>query len=545
MFRSSEKTEGTESRRATQISGTTESGFVLTTARPVRYLSCMPSPKEKPLQVLIAASEGVPFSKTGGLADVIGALPEALAAEGLRVAVVLPRYRATKLENAKTLIPSLTVPLGSGLHFPSILEATTKSPVRWLFVDYPISFDRDSLYVNPQGSDWPDNPERFALFSPFLLEIAKTIFPPDILHCHDWQAGLAPVLLKTAYAFDPSLKGVPAVFTIHNLGYQGIFPPDSLYRIGLGPELFSMDRLEFYGQVNFLKGALIYSDFITTVSRKYSQEIQTAEFGFGLEGILQERTKRVRGILNGVDYAEWDPAVDRFIAAPYSASDLEGKKKCKKDLLEQFGLPAGDLNSPLIGIVSRFARQKGADLIAEVADRLLAENLRLVALGTGEPEYEELFRDLSQRYKNKVAVRIAYNNALAHKIEAGSDMFLMPSRYEPCGLNQIYSLRYGTVPVVRATGGLDDTIEDYNPANGKGTGFKFDDYSGPELLKTIQRALAAFSDPAQWKRVMQSGMKQDFSWGSSAREYVKLYNELAGRQPPARPKPAAKKNSIS
>ena len=202
------------------------------------------------------------------------------------------------------------------------------------------------------------------------------------------------------------------------------------------------------------------------------------------------------------------------------------------------------MNSPLIGIVSRFARQKGADLIAEVADRLLAENLRLVALGTGEPEYEELFRDLSQRYKNKVAVRIAYNNALAHKIEAGSDMFLMPSRYEPCGLNQIYSLRYGTVPVVRSTGGLDDTIEDYDPASGKGTGFKFSDYSGAELLKTVQRALAAFSDPAQWKRVMQSGMKQDFSWGSSAREYVKLYNELAGRQPPARPKRAAKKNSI-
>jgi starch synthase len=506
-------------------------------------------PKQSALRVLIAASEGVPFSKTGGLADVIGALPEALAAEGLEVAVVLPRYRSTKLENAKTLVPSLTVPLGGGLYFPGILEAATKSRVRWLFVDYPPYFERDSLYVGPQGSDWPDNPERFALFSRCVLEIAKNIFPPDVLHCHDWQAGLAPVLLKTAYAADPSLKGIPAVFTIHNLGYQGMFPPDALFRAGLGSELFTMEFLEFYGQVNFLKGAAIYSDSITTVSKKYAQEIQTSEYGFGLEGVLRERAGRVRGILNGVDYAEWDPAVDRFIAAHYSATNLDGKRKCKKDLLQQFGLPDGDLDSPLIGIVSRFTRQKGADLIAEVADRLMAENLRLIALGTGEPEYEELFRDLSKRYKGKVAVRIAYDNTLAHKIEAGSDMFLMPSRYEPCGLNQIYSLRYGTIPVVRATGGLDDTIEDYDPKSGKGTGFKFAEYSGPALLKTLQRALAAFADSAGWKRLMQAAMQKDFSWGASAREYVKLYGELAGRKPPDRPtdrpKQTAKKKSIA
>jgi starch synthase len=507
----------------------------------------MAPPKQKPLRVLIAASECVPFSKTGGLADVIGALPEALAVEGLSVAVVLPRYRSTKIEKPQTLISSLTIPLGGGLYFPGIIEETgRKSPVRWIFVDYPPYFERDSLYVGPQGTDWPDNPERFALFSRAALEVAKQIVRPDVLHCHDWQAGLAPVLLKTAYAADPALQKTPTAFTIHNLGYQGLFPPDALYRTGLTQELFTMEWLEFYGQVNFLKGALVYSDAITTVSKGYAREIQTPEYGFGLEGVLKERTARLRGILNGVDYAEWDPGVDRFIAAHYSAANLEGKTKCKKDLLQQFGLPSDDLDTPLIGIVSRFTRQKGADLLAEVADRLMSKDLRLVALGSGEPEYEELFRELSKRHKGKVAVRVAYDNALAHKIEAGADMFLMPSRYEPCGLNQIYSLRYGTVPVVRATGGLDDTIEQYDAASGQGTGFKFTEYSGAALLETVERAMGVFADRAQWKRLTQTGMKKDFSWGASAREYVKLYGELAGRPVPEKdaPKPAAKKKSI-
>ena len=482
----------------------------------------------------------MPFSKTGGLADVIGALPEALAAEGLSVAVVLPRYRATRLAELRKLVSRLAIPLGDGLHFPDILKETRRnSPVRWIFVDYPPYFERDSLYVGPLGSDWPDNPERFALFSRAVLETARQVFPTDVLHCHDWHTGLAPVLLKTAYAADPVLKKTPSVFTIHNLGYQGLFPRDAMFRAGLGQELFTMERLEFYGRVNFLKGGLIYSDAITTVSEGYAREIQTPEYGFGLERVLQERASRLRGILNGVDYAEWDPGVDRYIAARYSAANLEGKKQCKKDLLQQFGLPTKDLDVPLIGIVSRFTEQKGADLIQEVADRMMTENLRLVALGTGEPEYEELFRELSRRYQRKVAARIDYNNELAHKIEAGSDMFLMPSRYEPCGLNQIYSLRYGTVPVVRATGGLDDTIEDYDAVSGQGTGFKFVEYSGAALLETVQRALGLFEDREQWERLMQAGMKQDFSWGASAREYMKLYCELAGRQAPQDAKDSA------
>ncbi len=487
----------------------------------------------------MAASEGVPFSKTGGLADVIGALPAALGANGIEVAVVLPRYRGTKLEGPKSVAPSLTVPLGDGLHFPAILEAHGSGSIRWFFVDYPLFFDRDSLYVGPNGSDYPDNPDRFALFSRCVLEIAKSIFPPDLIHVHDWQAGLVPVLLKTAYANDSALQGIPTVFTVHNLGYQGLFGQDALFRAGLSPDLFRMDRLEFYGKVNFLKGALIYSDAITTVSKKYSQEIQTEEYGFGLDGVLRERSERVHGILNGVDYSQWDPAADPHIAAHYSGSNLEGKKACKKDLLSQFGLPDTDLESPLLGIVSRFTRQKGFELIAEIAERLVGEGVRLVALGNGEAVYEKLFRDLATRNKDKVGVRVAYDDALAHKIEAGSDMFLMPSRYEPCGLNQIYSLRYGAVPVVRATGGLDDTIEDYNPKTGGGTGFKFSGFTGSALQETVSRALKVFANRAEWKKLMLNGMGKDYSWNASAREYAALFEQLADGNRTAGSRPEA------
>ena len=486
----------------------------------------------KPLRVLMAASEGVPFSKTGGLADVIGALPPALANDGgVEVAVVLPRYRATKLEKEKELISSLTIPLGTRLHFARILEAPKKGKVRWLFVDYAPFFDRDSLYVTKDGKDQPDNPERFSLFSRAVVEIAKDIFRPDVIHCHDWQAGLAPVLLRTAYAQDTLLSEIPTVFTIHNLGYQGLFPSDALMRAGLGWELFTIDGLEFYGQVNFLKGALIYSTVVTTVSRKYALEVQTPEYGFGLDGVLRQRPGRVTGILNGVDYSEWDPSVDKLIAARYTPDKLEGKQACKLDLLRSFGLPETDAQLPIIGIVSRFTRQKGADLIADAADRMMKEKLRLIALGTGEPEYEQLFRQLASRFPGRVAVKIAYDNTLAHKIEAGADMFLMPSYYEPSGLNQMYSLRYGTVPIVRATGGLDDTIEEFNPATGEGTGFRFTSYSGTALLGAVSKALEVFADSAKWTRLMRNGMAKDFSWARSATEYRKLYESLAAKLP--------------
>jgi starch synthase len=288
----------------------------------------------------------------------------------------------------------------------------------------------------------------------------------------------------------------------------------------------AIDKMEFFGQVNFLKGALVYADFITTVSRKYSHEIQTAEFGFGLEGVLRDRASTVTGILNGVDYDEWRPQVDKFIVAKYSPEDLSGKAKSKQDLLAAFGVASPDLRLPVIGIVSRFAAQKGFDLIAQIMDRLAREEIIIVALGNGDKQYEEMFARMQKQFPQKIAVKIAYDNAVAHKIEAGSDMFLMPSRYEPCGLNQIYSLKYGTVPIVRATGGLDDTIDPWDTRTGKGTGFKFTDYSGEALLLTIKEALKAFRDQSSWQTLMRNGMNKDFSWNASAKEYVRVYERV-------------------
>jgi len=334
-----------------------------------------------------------------------------------------------------------------------------------------------------------------------------------------------PVLLRTIYSEDPAFRDVGTVFTIHNMGYQGLFPPDTLPLLMLPWDLFTMSKMEFFGQVNFLKGALTYSDFVTTVSRKYSQEIQTAEYGFGLEGVLRSRAATVTGILNGVDYHVWSPQTDTFIKQHYAPDDLSGKLACKQDLLADFGVTTPNLRLPVIGIVSRFAAQKGFDLIAQVIDRLAREDMVIVALGTGDKEYEDLFRKLNQQFPQKILVRIGFDNGLAHKIEAGSDMFLMPSRYEPCGLNQIYSLKYGTVPVVRATGGLDDTIEPWDARTNRGTGFKFSDYTGDALLGTIRQALTAFKDQTGWQNLMRNGMGKDFSWTKSAREYVRIYEK--------------------
>ena len=477
------------------------------------------------MHIAFAASECVPFSKTGGLADVVGALPRALAAAGHQVSVYLPRYRQTKLTDAQIVVRSITVPFDDRYRFCSVVTGGNRSGIKFYFVDYPPFFDRDALYGTSAG-DYPDNAERFALFSRAVLEASKILGVPDVFHCHDWQSALVPVMLRTLYSEDPAFRDVATVFTIHNMGYQGLFPPDILPLLMLPWDLFTISKLEFFGSVNFLKGALVFSDFITTVSRKYSQEIQTTEYGFGLEGVLRDRASTVTGILNGVDYDEWSPQTDKFIVAKYSPEDLSGKAKCKQDQLATFGVTNADSKSPVIGIVSRFAAQKGFDLIAQIMDRLAREDMIIVALGTGDKEYEEMFLRMQKQFPQKIAVKIAYDNAIAHKIEAGADMFLMPSKYEPCGLNQIYSLKYGTVPIVRATGGLDDTIEPWDARSGKGTGFKFTEYSGESLLLTIKQALQAYRDQGSWQVLMRNGMNKDFSWNFSAKEYVRIYERV-------------------
>ena len=477
------------------------------------------------MHIAFVASECVPFAKTGGLADVVGALPKALASLGHQVSVYLPRYRQTKLADPQTVVRSITVPFDDTYRFCSVVTAGSSAGVRFYFVDYPPYFDREALYGTSAG-DYPDNAERFALFSRAVLEASKVLGVPHVFHCHDWQSALLPVMLRTLYAEDPAFREVATTFTIHNMGYQGLFPPDILPLLMLPWDLLTISKMEFFGQVNFLKGALVFSDFITTVSKKYSLEIQTTEYGFGLEGVLRNRAATVTGILNGVDYDEWSPQTDKFSVAKYSPQDLSGKAKCKQDLLNAFGVTNADPKVPVIGIVSRFAAQKGFDLIAQIMDRLAREEMIVVALGAGDKPYEEMFQRLNKQFPNKIAVKVAYDNAIAHKIEAGADMFLMPSRYEPCGLNQIYSLKYGTVPIVRATGGLDDTIEPWDARTGKGTGFKFTEYTGEALLATVKQALLAFRDKSSWQTLMRNGMGRDFSWGASAREYGKIYDRV-------------------
>jgi starch synthase len=472
------------------------------------------------MRILFVASEGLPFSKTGGLADVIEALPKALVELGHEVAVVLPRYRGT--DATIYVAPSVTIPMGKSLRFPNVADGRRVGGVRYFFADDPEYFDRDQLY-GEGGKDYPDSAQRYCEFSRVAIEIAKRIWRPDIIHCHDWQAALVPVLLKTQYEPDPLLKNVASVFTIHNMGYHGLFPRTVVEELDLPPTLFRMEAMEFFGKVNFLKGGLVFADYLTTVSPRYAEEIQTKEYGAGLEGVIANRKANLRGILNGVDYSIWSPEKDTYIASHYSARDLSGKKVCKKDLLTQVRLDATDLERPVIGIVSRFAAQKGFDLIEKISSEMLKENVAIVALGSGEPRYEALFTDLAKKYPRQVAVRVAFDNALAHKIEAGSDIFLMPSRYEPCGLNQIYSLRYGTVPVVRATGGLDDTIDQWNPVLGTGTGFKFADYDAVELLANVRSALEAYRDQKSWKKLQRNGMGRDFSWRTSAEAYANLY----------------------
>ncbi len=462
------------------------------------------------------SSEAAPLAKTGGLADVVGALPAALRDHGDEPAVVIPRYGTIDLTTARRVYDHIPVHLGPARYDVSVYQAAAEFPL--YLVDCAPLFDRTGFYGS-SGVDYPDNHIRFAVFARAALSY---LFKPDILHCHDWQAGLVPVYLRSTFATDPTFAGVRTLFTIHNLGYQGLFPPTALADAAIDPALFRPGGLEFYGRVSYIKGGIAFADALSTVSPTYAEEIQTPEFGFGLDGALRSRSEVLTGILNGVDYREWSPDVDPLLPARYSADDLSGKRVCKAQLLQEFGLPAAAIDKPLIGIVSRFTRQKGTDILAEVAAEIVAEDFYLVALGSGEPEYEAFFRTMAADHPGRIAVRLGYDNGLAHRIEAGADLFLMPSRYEPCGLNQMYSLRYGTPPVVRATGGLNDTIDE-------DTGFKFAEYSGRALLDAVRDAGAAFADPAGWQDRMIRGMQRDFSWKASAGAYSALYRRLLAR----------------
>jgi starch synthase len=473
------------------------------------------------MRVLMIASECVPFAKTGGLADVVGALPRALASLGHRVDVVIPRYRGIV---AGDRVGRVAVPL-EGRLVDADVYATDGRGVRFVFIDRPEFFDRPQLY-GIGSDDYPDNPTRFALLSRAALEWAASSGNSyDVVHAHDWQAGLAPVLLARVFGTHDAFRGAAAVFTIHNLAYQGIFDPAWLPRLGLGPDLMHVDALEYWGRISFLKAGIVFSRLMTTVSPQYAREIQTPAFGFGFDGILRERASDLIGILNGIDYDQWDPCRDPYLPVPYDASHLEGKDAAKRLVLETFGLPAeaDARRRPLMAMISRLVDQKGFDLMAEIAEELPSLGVSFVLLGTGERRYEDLWRALARRYPDRIGARIGFDEALAHRIEGGADLFLMPSRFEPCGLNQMYSLRYGTVPVVRATGGLFDSVRDFDPSAGEGTGFTFEPYSAHALLETLRRALRAYEDRPVWRRLQVAGMGQDFAWDGSARKYVAAY----------------------
>jgi starch synthase len=478
------------------------------------------------MKVLVASSEIVPFAKTGGLADVTGALPKALRRIGVEADAVLPLYRTVDRNRFRLTQagPPVRIPVGRRVETGIVEEAGEDGGATTYLVRNDRYFDREFLYGTRDG-DYVDNCERFAFFCRAVMEwLIHSGRRYDIIHCNDWQTALIPAYVKTLYAGAESVRETATVFTVHNLGYQGIFWNHDLPLTGLPWDIFTPKGLEFYGKVNLLKAGLVFADVLSTVSPTYSREIQTPEYGHGLDGVLAERREDLYGILNGIDYDEWDPSVDRFIAARYSRDDLSGKAACRADLLDAFGW-SGPVAEPVAGMIGRLTVQKGFDLVEQIGEWLSVQPMRLVILGTGERRYEELLAELGRRHPDRISIRLAYDNRLAHKIEGGADIFLMPSRYEPCGLNQIYSLRYGTVPVVRSTGGLADTVADADEDPEGGTGFTFRRYEAGALKDAISRALAAYADRPRWEAIRRRGMEKDFSWDASARAYALLYGK--------------------
>ena len=473
----------------------------------------------------MVSPEAAPFASSGGLGDVLGSLPSALEQLGVKVSLIMPAHRSVLRSNfnIQDTGARFSIPVSSRQEDGRILKTTAGKAITVYFIQANKYFDRDYLYSTPEG-DYPDNAERFAFFGRAAIEVLK-LEPPDILHAHDWQSALAIAFLKAQPQLYPQLSHTKTVFTVHNLGFQGLFPPQDWQLLNLGGDFFTPQYLEFYGRVNFIKGGLVFTDAITTVSPGYAGEIKTMEQGFGLDGIFQARSASLTGIFNGVDYSLWNPATDLFISREYSFENLTGKKACKSDIQNIFSLPANP-EIPLVGMVSRLTSQKGFDLMERALDALLSHKIQLIILGTGEKHYQDFLAQAAVKYPQKLAVKIAYDEALAHKVIAGSDMLLMPSRYEPCGLTQLYSFKYGTIPLVRACGGLKDTVAEFDPTTEKGSGFIFWHYEPADLLSALDRALSVFQQEKKWQTLMRNDMKLDFSWSKPARAYLELYQKL-------------------
>jgi starch synthase len=478
------------------------------------------------MRILIVSPEANPFARSGALAEVIFGLSKALSQSGHPVTVVLPFYRQVKDSkvNVHSTGKSLSIPLSFKTLTAEIYAAWLSPELNFYFIGQDSLFDRDGLYGTPFG-DYQDNSERFIFLSRAVPELLNTLqLKFDVCNCHEWQTGLVPVYFRTLYQNSPLCGNLPTVYTVHNVGYQGLFWHYDMALTGLGWEYFTPKLLEFYGKINLEKGGLISADIITTVSRQYRQEILTSEFGFGLEGVFQDRAQDLYGILNGVDYENWNPAHDRHLAASYDATNLRGKEACKLDLIKYFGLKIS-LEQPLLGMTTRLNERKGLDLVQKIIPQLVESNIGFVLQGTGEERYQYAFTELKNHHPDLVGVEIGYSTELAHKIIAGADIFLMPSLYEPCGLDQLYCLRYGTIPVVRAVGGLEETIQEYDPASGQGTGFKFSRFDPEELLAATKRALSLFSNPIAWASVRQKAMQQEFSWSQAAARYLEIYEK--------------------
>lgn len=488
------------------------------------------------MKVLLAASEAVPFAKTGGLADVLGALPVQLERLGHEPVLFLPAYRHA-LDCGRPVEPTginFSVPIGSKTVNGTLLRSSLPdSRVPVFLVRHDEYFDRSELY-GAGGVDYIDNCERFVFFCRAILESMRLLnLQVDILHAHDWQTGLLPAYLKTEFRGVPGYERVASLYTIHNLAYQGQFWHWDMLLTGLDWKYFNWHQMEFFGKLNLMKTGLVFSDALNTVSPRYAEEIQSAPLGCGLEGVLQQRRDVLSGIINGVDYDLWNPETDKHLAKTYTGDTWgDGKAACKAALQAQFNLPLQP-RAPLMGFVGRLAEQKGIDLVTSVMqDWVRTSDAQWVLLGTGEPKYEQLLTTLAERFPQKVALKLGFSNPLAHQIEAGADIFLMPSRFEPCGLNQLYSLKYGTVPVVRATGGLTDTITDTSRETlekGTATGFSFREYSPLALAETLGRACDTYAQTSVWSQLVRTGMKQDWSWARSAQEYVKLYQRIMAR----------------